>query len=185
MKIGFVSHEIQRRLKFENQMCRGTLAQAYQLFLGAKPVLNHEFKIFLFLLWGLASCHHMIHTMLQRLTTPNPRARWRDRRHGSRKPSEAQVPQTTHSATDPGEMLRLDTYKFHKLDWHLCKPTTCSFCRDSASKQERQHHRKCSQWTLDKRSAFTFWTSHPLKCLPWVHELGRSNLKKLEHAQRA
>ena len=81
-------------------------------------------------------------------------------------------------------MLRLDTYKFHKLDWHLCKPTTCSFCRDSASKQERQHHRKCSQWTLDKRSAFTFWTSHPLKCLPWVHELGRSNLKKLEHAQK-
>ena len=38
-----------------------------------------------------------------------PRARWRDRRHGSRKSSEAQVPQTTHSATDPGEMLRLDT----------------------------------------------------------------------------
>ena len=88
-----------------------------------KPVLNHEFEIFLFLLWGLASCHNMIHPILQRLATPNPRARLRlDRRHGSRKPGEAQIPQDTHSATDPGEMLRLHTFKkIYTLDWHLCK----------------------------------------------------------------
>lgn len=153
-----------------------------------KPVLNPEFKIFLFLLWGLASCHNMIHPMLQRLTTPNPRARLHlGRRHGSIKEPRRSTGTPRHTFSNWSWWNAALTYtrSFIYIGLAPLQTTTGSLCRSSAWNQERQLHRTCLQWRFDQRNAFTFLTSHLLKCLGWVHELSISNLKKQKHAQRA